>query len=94
MDRSKRVVVVLSLALLVVLALVSVGTPAVAVVSHKHCMETPAGWVEVGPRVFLQPHLHDTGFHEFHDNVHASAVPTNIRAILDAAVECSSFNTP
>ncbi len=94
MDRSKRVVVVLSLGLLVILALVSVGTPAVAVLSHKHCMETPSGWVEVGPRVFVQPHLHETGFHNFHDNVHVAPVPTDIRAIFDPAVPCSSFNTP
>jgi hypothetical protein len=90
----KKILIVLSLGCIMVLALVSVGAPAIAVASHKHCMETPSGWVEVGPRVFVQPHLHDPAFHNFHDNVHVSAVPTDIRAIFDAGVECSSFNTP
>lgn len=90
----KKILTVLSLGLLVVLALVTVGGPASAVLAHKHCMQTPSGWVEVGPRVFEQPHLHDTAFHNFHGNVHVSGVPTTVAAILDPAVECSSLNTP
>jgi hypothetical protein len=90
----KRILIVLSVGCVMVLALATVGGPAVAVASHKHCMETPSGWVEVGPRVFNQPHLHDTAFHNFHGNVHVSAVPTTIASIFDPAVECSSLNTP
>jgi hypothetical protein len=55
-------------------------------------MATPQGFVEVGPRVFKHPGLHETAFHEFHAHVHVSGVPTDIRAIFDPAVPCSSFD--
>jgi hypothetical protein len=56
-------------------------------------MATPQGYVEVGPRVFENPNLHEPAFHEFHSHVHVGvAPPTDIVAILDPAVECSSLN--
>jgi hypothetical protein len=92
MKRSRKRLALLGLGCLVALMVGMLGGPAVAVPPHKHCMETPQGFVEVGPRVFKHPGLHETAFHEFHDHVHVSGVPTNIRAIFDPATPCSSLN--
>ena len=70
----------------------SIAGSAVAVPPHRHCLLTPQGWVEVGPRVFNQPHLHETAFHEFHFNIHVSDVPTTIMGITSGA--CSALPTP
>jgi len=91
---SKRLVLI-SLVCIIALLLVSAGV-AIAVDPHRHCMRTPVGWVEVGPRVFKHPHLHETAFHEFHSNVHVSDVPTNIVGIFppvgeDTPPECSDL---
>lgn len=94
MKRAKRGLALLGLGCLMALVLGTLAGPAVAVDPHKHCMETPQGHVEVGPRVFEHPSLHETAFHEFHNHVHVSAVPTTIQATLDPNVECSSFDTP
>ena len=93
MDRLKWRLVVLSLGCVLALGVGSVGT-AIAVDPHRHCMLTPQGWVEVGPRVFNHPHLHDTAFHQFHSNVHVSGVPTTIAAIFNPAQQCSSLAIP
>ncbi len=99
-----RRLVLISLVCIVALLLVSAG---VAIAGrpprpptpppHRHCMRTPVGWVEVGPRVFKHPHLHETGFHDFHFNVHVSGVPTNIVGIFpavgeDTPPECSDLS--
>lgn len=95
MGRAKKGLALLGLGCLLALVLGTLGGPAVAVAPHKHCMETPRGFVEVGPRVFEHPSLHETAFHEFHAHVHVGAsVPTNIQAIFDPNVECSSFDAP
>ncbi len=90
MDRTKRGLTVLGLGCVMALGLGSTGT-AIAVSPHRHCLLTPAGWVEVGPRVFNQPHLHDTAFHQFHFNVHVSSVPTTI---MGTGGECSALAIP
>jgi hypothetical protein len=92
MKRVRKSIALLGVGCLVVVVLGTLGGPVVAVPPHKHCMETPQGWVEIGPRVFKNPDLHETAFHQFHNHVHVSDVPTTIRAILDPAVPCSSFN--
>ena len=74
-----RRLVLISLVCIVALLLVSAGI-AIAVPPHRHCMRTPVKWVEVGPRVFKHPHLHETAFHNFHFNIHLSDVPTTIVA--------------
>ena len=88
MDRFKRRIVVLSLGCVVALAIGSTGT-AIAVPPHQHCMSTPQGWVEVGPRVAKQPHLHETAFHQFHFNVHVGST-----TIVGIAGACSSLPFP
>ena len=90
MDRVKKRRILLSLGCALALGAGGVGT-ASAVPSHRHCMLTPQGWVEVGPRVFKQPHLHDTAFHNFHFNVHVSGVPTTITGTTG---ECSELAFP
>lgn len=92
MKRARKSLVLLGLGCLVAVVLGTLGGPVVAVPSHKHCMATPQGYVEVGPRVFENPNLHEPAFHEFHAHVHVSGVPTDIVAIFDPAVECSSLN--
>jgi hypothetical protein len=81
-----RRLVLISLVCIVALLLVSAGV-AIAVDPHRHCMRTPVRWVEVGPRVFKHPHLHETAFHKFHFNVHVSDVPTTIVGIFPAEGE-------
>ena len=83
-----RRLVLIGLVCIVALLLVSAGV-ASAVDPHRHCMRTPVKWVEVGPRVFKHPHLHETAFHNFHSNVHVSDVPTNIVGIFSG--ECSDL---
>jgi hypothetical protein len=86
MDRKRLLIV----AVLCIVGMVLWGTgAAVAVPPHKHCMRTPVSWVEVGPRVFDHPHLHDTAFHNFHNNIHVGDVPTTIVGILSG--ECSDL---
>ena len=92
MDRVKRGVVVVSLGC--VMALAMGGPTAIAVPPHKHCLLTQQGWVEVGPRVFNQPHLHETAFHQFHANVHVSGVPTTIASITDPTKSCATLPIP
>lgn len=92
MKRARKHLALLGLGCFVAVAVGTIGGPAIGVPSHKHCMATPQGYVEVGPRVFKNPQLHDTAFHNFHSNVHVSGVPTSIVSILDPAVECSSLN--
>lgn len=89
MNRLKRGFVVVGVGCVMTFALG--GSTAMAGPPHKHCMQTPNGWVEVGPRVFKQPELHETAFHQFHANVHASGVPTTIAAILDPNQSCASL---
>jgi hypothetical protein len=91
MKRFKRGFVALGLTSLIALAVGSTATTAVAVPDHRHCMLTPRGYVEVGPRVFKTA-PHEPAFHNFHNHVHVSAVPTTIVAIFDPAVPCSSLN--
>ena len=99
MERFKRILVVLSAGCVLAVASLIVGTPAAAVPSHRHCMQTAQGsWVEVGPRVFEHPDLHASAFHEFHDHVHvgrsATVPPTVIAPLFSASLQCSSLNTP
>ena len=89
MTRLKRGFVVVSLGC--VMAFAVGGTTAMAVPPHKHCMKTPQGWVEVGPRVFNQPSLHEGAFHQFHSNVHVGAAPTTIVSITDPNKSCASL---
>ncbi len=90
MDRVKRRLFILSLGCIAALGVGSAGT-AIAVPPHRHCMLTPQGWIEVGPRVFNQPHLHDTAFHQFHFNVHVGDVPTTIAG---TSGQCSALAVP
>jgi hypothetical protein len=90
MNRVKKRRIILSLGCVLALGAGTVGT-ASAVPSHRHCMLTPQGWVEVGPRVFKKPHLHDPAFHNFHFNVHVSGVPTTIEPTTG---ECSALPIP
>ena len=91
MNRLKRGAVVVGLGCVMAFTLGGTTGTAIAVDPHRHCMLTPQGWVEVGPRVFKQPHLHGTAFHAFHSNVHVSGVPTTIAAIFDPNVGCASL---
>jgi hypothetical protein len=92
MKRGRKRLAILGLGCLVALVLGTLGGSAVAVPPHKHCLATPQGYVEVGPRVFKHPSLHETAFHQFHNHVHVGAPPTDIVPILDPAVACSSLN--
>ena len=92
MKRAYKRLALLGLGSLVAVVLGMLGGPVVAVPPHKHCMATPQGYVEVGPRVFKNPNLHEPAFHQFHAHVHLGAPPTDIVAIFDPAVECSSLN--
>ena len=91
MLRRKKGLVLLGLGCALTLSLGSVAAPAVAVLPHRHCMQTPQGYVEVGPQVFENA-PHEPAFHQFHSHVHVSAVPTTIVAIFDPAVPCSSLD--
>lgn len=93
MKHPRKRLALLGLGCLAVASTWTLAGPAAAVPPHKHCLATPQGYVEVGPRVHTNPALHETAFHQFHGQVHVGAPPTDIAAILNPAVECSSLNT-
>lgn len=72
------------------LALGTLAGSAVAVPPHRHCLETPQGFVEVAQGV-VEEAPHETAFHNFHFHVHRGTPPTNIMSIpLDRS--CESLN--
>jgi hypothetical protein len=91
MKRFKRIFLAVGLVSVTAFAVASTATTAVAVPPHRHCMQTTQGYVEVGPQVFENA-PHEPAFHQFHNHVHVSDVPTDIVPIFDPAVPCSSLN--
>jgi hypothetical protein len=90
MKRSTKVYLAMSIVSVMALAVGATATTAVAVPPHRHCMLTPQGYVEVGPRVFQN--APEGAFLQFHNHVHVSDVPTTIVPIFDPAIPCSSLN--
>lgn len=66
--------VLLAVATVLMTAAIGLADPSLTNVSpHRHWMSTPAGLVEVGPRVCDDPSLQDA-FNQFHNNLHVATV--------------------
>jgi hypothetical protein len=67
------IVLVIATGVLIAGAVVAVADPNVPnIPAHRHFRQTPAGLVEVGPRLCDDPSLQQA-FNQFHINVHESA---------------------
>jgi hypothetical protein len=64
--------ILLAVATVLVTAAIGLADPSLTNVSpHRHWMSTPAGLVEVGPRLCDKPSLQNA-FNQFHNNLHVA----------------------
>jgi hypothetical protein len=70
--RSRVIVALAGIAVLLVMASTSLADPSLGdVPKHRHWVSTPSGLVEVGPRVCDNPSL-QSAFNQFHNNIHVA----------------------
>lgn len=70
--KERLVLGLLSIAALLIFAATSLADPNLGnVPAHRHWIATPAGMVEVGPRLCDHPSL-QSAFNQFHNNIHVA----------------------
>jgi hypothetical protein len=70
--KARLVLALVSIAALLILAATSLADPNLGnVPAHRHWIATPAGMVEVGPRLCDNPDL-QSAFNQFHNNIHVA----------------------